>query len=284
MNPKKLQALYSLKWNPFTPDVPMEALWVSPRVDLFCSRIEYQVREGGFALVTGEPGTGKSVVLRVLAHRLAQLPELSVGVLTRPQSRVADFYRELGQLFGLNLLPHNRWGGFKSLRERWLAHVEQTLYRPVLLVDEAQEMPSSVLAELRLLASTDFDSRSLLTVVLCGDSRLLGQLKTDELLPIASRIRARLLLDGATAKELVDLLKHATERAGNPTLVTPELMTTLAEHSAGLPRVLMHMAHDLLLAGLERERDRLDEKLYLELFGQPRENNRGRVRPQPRVG
>jgi len=281
MNPKKLQALYSLKWNPFTPDVPIEALWVSARVELFCSRLEYQVREGGFALITGEPGTGKSVALRLLAHRLAQIPEQSVGVLTRPQSRMADFYRELGALFGLNLAPHNRWGGFKGLRERWRAHLEQTLYRPVLLVDEAQEMQPQVLAELRLLASTDFDSRSLLTVVLCGDSRLLGQLKTEELLPIASRIRARLLLDGATTKELVDLLKHASERAGNPHLMTPELMITMAEHSAGLPRVLMQMAHDLLLAGAERERDHLDEKLYLEVFSQPRET-RSRTRPQLR--
>lgn len=281
MNAKKIQALYSLKWNPFSPDVPVEALWTAPRVDLFCTRLEQQVREGGFAMVSGEPGTGKSVNLRLVAHRVSQLPEVTVGVVTRPQSRVADFYREMGHLFGVSLAPHNRWCGFRMLRERWLAHVEQTLYRPVLLVDEAQEMPSAVLAELRLLASTDFDSRNLLTVVLCGDSRLLGQLKTEELLPVASRIRARLLLDGLGVRELVDLLRHVTDRAGNPELLTPEVMNTLAEHCAGLPRVLMHMAHDLLTAGAERDRERLDEKLYLEVFAQPRDT-RARTRAQAR--
>ena len=182
MNAKKIQALYSLKWNPFNADVPVEALWAAPRVDLFCLRLEHLVKDGGFALVSGEPGTGKSVDLRLAAHRLAQLPDVTVGVLTRPQSHVADFYREMGHLFGVNLAPHNRWCGFRTLRERWLSHVEQTLYRPVLLIDEAQEMPAAVLAELRLLASTDFDSKNLLTVVLCGDSRLLSQLKTEELL------------------------------------------------------------------------------------------------------
>lgn len=282
MNAKKIQALYSLKWNPFSPDVPVEALWTAPRVELFCTRLEHQVREGGFAMVSGEPGTGKSVNLRLVAHRVGQLPDLSVGVVSRPQSQVADFYREMGHLFGVNLAPHNRWCGFRMLRERWLAHVEQTLYRPVLLVDEAQEMPPAVLAELRLLASTDFDSRNLLTVVLCGDSRLLGQLKTEELLPVASRIRARLLLDGLGVRELVDLLRHVTERAGNPALLTPEVMNTLAEHCAGLPRVLMHMAHDLLLAGAERDRERLDEKLYLEVFAQPRDTRvRGRAQARP---
>jgi type II secretory pathway predicted ATPase ExeA len=188
----------------------------------------------------------------------------------------------MGHLFGVNLAPHNRWCGFRTLRERWLAHVDQTLYRPVLLVDEAQEMPPAVLAELRLLASTDFDSRNLLTVVLCGDSRLLGQLKTEELLPVASRIRARLLLDGLGVRDLVDMLRHVTERAGNSALLTPELMNTLAEHSAGLPRVLMQMADDLLLAGAAHDRERLDEKLYLELFAQPRDTRtRSRTQAPP---
>ena len=106
---KKLLALYGLKWNPFLADVPPEALFVSPGVDSFAFRLENLVREGGFALITGDPGTGKSVVCRLLAHRLQQLPELEVGVLSRPQSRLADFYREIGDIFSVNLSPHNRW-------------------------------------------------------------------------------------------------------------------------------------------------------------------------------
>jgi type II secretory pathway predicted ATPase ExeA len=58
---KKLLSLYGLKWNPFAPDVPVEALLSTPKVDNFCWRIENLAREGGFALVTGDPGTGKSV-------------------------------------------------------------------------------------------------------------------------------------------------------------------------------------------------------------------------------
>ena len=147
---KKLLALYGLKWNPFSPDLPSEALRVVPKAQSFCWRIEQGlVREGGFALVTGDPGTGKSVVLRILAERLEALREVSVGALAHPQSNVADFYREMGELFGVQLKPHNRWGGFKALRERWIAHIDSTLVRPVLLIDEAQEMTSQVLSELR---------------------------------------------------------------------------------------------------------------------------------------
>jgi len=66
---KKLLALYGLKWNPFAPDVPAEALHITPRIESFCWRVEQLAREGGFALVSGGPGTGKSVTLRILCER-----------------------------------------------------------------------------------------------------------------------------------------------------------------------------------------------------------------------
>ena len=271
----KLLALYGLKWNPFTADVPIDALWAPPRLDHFRWRLEHQVREGGFALITGDPGTGKSVSMRLIAHHLATLPDVQVGVLTRPQSGLGDFYREIGALFGIPLAPHNRWAGFKALREKWLAHVESTRYRPVLLVDEAQEMSPLVLAELRILASTDFDSRSILTVVLAGDGRLVQQFRREELLPIASRVRVRLNIDYLTPKELLDWLRHALDQAGNPHVMTPELMITLAEHAAGNLRVLSIMANELLALGARRDLRQLDQKLYLEAYAQqPRPKTR----------
>ena len=271
----KLLALYGLKWNPFTADVPVEALWTPPTLEHFRWRMEHQVREGGFALITGDPGTGKSVALRLLAHHLATLPDVQVGVVVRPQSGLGDFYREIGALFGVALAPHNRWAGFKALREKWLAHVEATRYRPVLLIDEAQEMSHPVLAELRILASTDFDSRAILTVVLVGDGRLVQEFRRETLLPIASRIRVRLNLDYLSPKELLDWLRQATDQAGNPQLMTPELMTTLAEHAAGNLRVLSIMASDLLALAARRELRQLDQKLYLDAYAQqPRPKSR----------
>ena len=266
-----LLALYGLKWNPFAPEVPPEALLPTPKIEAFCWRIEHShVREGGFALITGEPGTGKSVVLRLLAERLARVRDLTVGALTHPQSAVADFYRELGELFGLALRPHNRWNGFKALRARWIAHLEHTLLRPVLLIDEAQEMPPLVLSELRRLASADFDSRALLSVVLAGDGRLTDLFRRDDLRPLGSRMRSRLTLEYASRDELRACLQHLLDAAGNASLMTPELMTTLCEHALGNYRVLTTMAGDLLAAAAQRALPQLDEKLYLEVFAPPR--------------
>jgi type II secretory pathway predicted ATPase ExeA len=269
MNHKKLLALWGLKWNPFSPELPGEGLLVTPKIENFAWRVEQLIQEGGFALVTGESGTGKSVAMRIVARRLAAVRDVSVGVIERPQSKVPDFYRELGEIFAVKLAPHNRWGGFKALRERWKTHMASSRIKPVLLIDEAQEMNPDVLGELRILSSADFDATSLLTVVLSGDARLLELLRQDDLVPLCSRIRTRLVTEPATPEELLDLLRHALEQAGNASLMTAELMETLVDHSAGNFRALMIMGAELLAYGMAQDLARLDEKAYLEVY-QPR--------------
>jgi len=267
---QKLLALYGLKWNPFSPELPIDAIYVHPKLENFCWRIEHaQIREGGFAMVHGDPGTGKSVALRLLASRLAKLPDVTVGAINHPQSNLADLYRELGDIFAVPLRPHNRWGGFKALRERWLAHMDATRRRAVLLVDEAQEMSPAALCELRLLASARFDSQPLLCVVLAGDARLLDKLRREELIPLGSRIRTRLATEHASREELIAGLAHLLDGAGNASLMTPQLRHTLCDHAAGNYRILTTMAAELLAAAAQRELPQLDEKLYLEVFAQP---------------
>ncbi len=263
---KKLLSLHGLKFNPFSAQVPTEALWTSPPVESFCWRIEQQIGEGGFALASGDPGTGKSAALRLLAGRLGRVRDLAVGVLSRPQASLADFYRELGHLFNVPLSPHNRWASARVLREKWLQHQEAALVRPVLLVDEAQEMGAAVFSELRLLSSADLDSRSILTVILAGDSRLGTRLESVDLLPLASRIRSRLRTEALPPPQLMACLQHLLAAAGNPRLLSPSLLQTLSEHAAGNLRLLMNLGNDLLQAAVRKEAESIDEGLFFEVF------------------
>jgi type II secretory pathway predicted ATPase ExeA len=264
----KLLSVYGLKFHPFRPDVPIEALHPTPAVDSFLRRVELSIADGGFAMLTGDPGTGKSVALRLLSERLSKLPDVVVGTIEHPQSRTMDFYRELGDLFGVPLAAHNRWSGFKTLRAKWADHITSTRTRPVLIIDEAQEALTAVFSELRILASKDLDSKQLLCVVFAGDMRLPERLRTPELLPLGSRVRRRLLLDYAAPAELAACLEHLLASAGNSSLMTAELRSTLVDHAAGNYRVLMNLCDELLAVGADRQIPRLDEKLYLDVFAQ----------------
>ena len=160
-------------------------------------------------------------------------------------------------------------GGFKVLRERWIAHLESTRRRAVVLIDEAQEMRPAVLSELCLLASAHFDSQPLPCVILAGDARLIEKLRREELLPLGSRIRTRLGLEHASRDELAACLTHLLGIAGNASLMTPQLRQTLCDHAAGNYRVLATMAAELLAVAAQRDLPKLDEKLYLEVFSPP---------------
>ena len=148
---------FSLKYDPFRPAIPPENLWEAPGADTFFRRTESLVGDGGFAMICGEPGLGKSKALQLLARRLGQFDDVTVGIIERPQSSLSDFYRELGSVFGVPLSVANRYGGFQALRDRWREHIKETLFRPVLLVDETQQVQTESLNELKLLDTEDFD-------------------------------------------------------------------------------------------------------------------------------
>ena len=268
MNGKKLLSQYGLKWNPFIKEIPIEGLVQLPRIEEFCWRVENLVMDGGFAMITGDVGTGKSATLRCLFDRLNKLREINVQELERSQSSLADFYREIGTLFAVDFKVTNRFNTFKLLREKWQTHIESTLFRPVLLIDEAQDMHPVVLSELRSISSIHFDSRSIITVILCGDERLPVKLNSAELLPLKSRIRTRLITEPLSPKDLAQTLIQIITKAGNPNLMTKEVIHTLSDHSMGNLRALMNMSMELLEIALKRDLPQIDEKLFLEFYSQ----------------
>lgn len=268
MNPfDKRLARFGLSFHPFAAAVAPAMCLLTPDMHHVITRCDQLVVHGGFALIVGESGTGKSTLLRCLHARLAEHTDLVSGILTRPQASVADFYRELGSLFSVSLAPHNRWAGSGVLRERWHSHWGASRQRPVLIVDEAQEMHVTVLNELRLLCAAELDAVSLLSVILAGDARLNEHLQERELLPLASRVRIHYRTQAASIVELEQLLDHLLRRAGNAELVTDGLKHSLAEHACGNRRSLIHLADQVLDAALaDPGCERIDEAFFTRIM------------------
>ncbi len=266
MNQHKLKALYGLKWNPFIPNIPLQALQVTVETKLFCDRISDLASQGGFAAILAEPGQGKSCILRLIYEQLGSQQNVAVKELTRSQASLNDFYRQVCELFGVSFNTFNRFDGYQALKNKWRQHIENTQISPVILLDEAQALQGPVLTELKSLYSERFDSRALITVVLAGDMRLANLLENHkDFQPINSRLRHRLVLQNKTPSELESFLSEAIKLAGAPALMTSELIRNLAHHSLGNLRSLMILANECLTEAAKKEIRFLDESIYLDL-------------------
>lgn len=275
----KRLARFSLAYHPFAPATPPQACHLTPDMQHFLQRCQHLVSQGGFALICGDSGTGKSALLRCLHARLSEQDDLALGILSRPQASLADFYRELGAIFQVNLTPHNRWAGAKVLRDRWQHHWSTSHHRPVLFLDEAQDMHDKVLNELRLLTTAELDAASLLSVIMAGDARLQEKLQARDLVPLASRIRVRYRTATATPVELHQLLDHLLHQAGSPDLMTPGLKDTCIEHACGNRRVLINLGDQLLEAALaDPECSLLDERLFTRVVKPTQQPGSARTR------
>lgn len=127
-------------------------------------------------------------------------------------------------------------------------------------------MPIATLNELRFLASAKFDSTNLLTIILSGDDRLQDKFRHKDLQPLGSRINTRLNLEPVAHDELVHMMETCLDKAGNPKFITKEIISTLAHHSAGYPRIMMNMALELLVEAFKQEAKVIDEKIFLSVY------------------
>ena len=267
---KKLLALYGLKWNPFAPDVPVEALHVSRRIESFCWRVRATRRRGRLRprhRRARHRQVGHAAHSRRTPRRAARRQESASSRGRRPASPTS--IARWATCSASNSVPHNRWGGAKLLRDRWQTHIDAALSRPVLIVDEAQEMLPAVLAELRLLSSASLDSHILLTVVLAGDGRLLERLRSDELLPLGSRMRVRLALERPTPDELSELIVYAPAEGRRRQADDAGADRHARRPRSGQPARADEYRRRVARVAAQREARQIDEKLFLELCAAP---------------
>lgn len=266
MKNKDLLTFYGLKWNPFSCNIPLEGLSINKKIEFFCWQVENLIMDGGYGVLTGHAGTGKSTTLRFLADKLENIKDVNIGIISRPQSSIPDFYRELSDIYNLSFKNNNRWYSYQNLRKKWMSCLSNGQLRPVLIIDEAQEVSIDVLNEIRLMSSIHLDSKTVLAVIFSGDMRLLDKLQHPQLLSLNSRIRVKQIQETISVNELELMLIECLRKAGNTNIFSKELIKILAGQANGNCRSLMIMAESLLQMGVSQEIIELTQQHYFELF------------------
>lgn len=216
---------------------------------------------GGFVLLTGEVGTGKTTLCRLL---LEQLPERTrVALILNPKLSPLELLRAILEELRLEL-PAER-DSSKALVDRLNADLLRAYgegWCTVVLIDEAQNLSRDALEQLRLLTNLETETQKLLQIILLGQPELREQLAADDLRQLAQRITARYHLDALDEADSAAYVRHRLAVAGLETPPFTRLaMRRLHRHARGTPRLLNVIADRSLLAGYARGRKTIGEDL-----------------------
>lgn len=230
---------FGLNDNPFSIAPNPDYLYMSPRHKEALAHLTFGLQEsGGFVMLTGEVGTGKTTVSRKL---LQQLPDnTQVAMILNPTLSAIELLATVCDELGVSYDTDK--ASLKYFTDRILAQLatnHQAGLNTVLLIDEAQHLMPEVLEQLRLLTNLETSREKLLKVVLIGQPELQQLLKRNELRQLAQRITARYHLLPLTSPEVSAYISHRVQVAGGDvSIFAPATLRTVHRISAGIPRVI----------------------------------------------
>lgn len=202
----------------------------------------------GFIKITGEVGTGKTLLCRLLLNELEQ--EAFTAYIPNPHLTPETLYAAVAEELGVDVNAcNNTHQILKALNERLIALAMEQ--RPVVLViDEAQAMPEETIEALRLLTNLETESIRLLQVVLFGQPELDELLKRDSLRQLRQRITFQYRLAPLDKVLVAQYLRHRLAQAGynGGELFSPPALRLITRSSGGIPRLVNIIAHKSMLA------------------------------------
>jgi len=235
-----LRSHFGFTQTPFTREIPVRDRWVSPIFDEPLTALLSTLEARMSAVLVAPSGTGKTMLLRTLCDLLPEaryrLHEVKVTSLSR-----RDMCREIAVATGIEPA-----GTYPTLMRRLQAHfrsgAEEDGVRPVLIIDEAQDMRPEVLATLRVLTNFDLDSRLLLSLVIAGDSGLKRLLERQDLVPVSRRMAHCATLRLLSRSETRSYIEHRAGIAGVDTLpLDDQAIDAVYEITRGNLRAIDHV-------------------------------------------
>jgi general secretion pathway protein A len=254
---------YGLKEPPFSITPDPRFVFLSERHRDALAHLLYGIGQGGgggFVQLTGEVGTGKTTLCRLL---LEQLPENTrIALVLNPRLSPIELLETIGEELKLDLT--GRRGSLKGLVDVLNAYLLDAYaqgLRVVLIIDEAQNLSAEALEQVRLLTNLETPTQKLLQIILLGQPELRDLLAREDLRQLAQRITARYHLTPLTSDETDAYVRHRLSVAGCSRMPFTRLaLRRLHDHAGGVPRLINIIADRSLVAGYAKTLNQIGER------------------------
>jgi len=249
------KGFYNLQRNPFeiTPDPSF--LFPTKRHNEALASLYYGVTaHRGFVVLTGEVGTGKTLILRSLLG-LLQRRDVAFALIFNPTLTPLEFMRYIALDFGLPVAGKAK-DELIHVLNGFLLQRHQKGLTTILVVDEAHHLSAEVLEEIRLLTNLETSQQKLLQIVLAGQPELDQKLDSHELRQLKQRIALRCHLDPLGMNETREYMARRLQIAGAPAagqIFSEPAIEAVFRHSRGIPRLVNTICENALLSGYARQ-------------------------------
>jgi general secretion pathway protein A len=258
---------FGLTKNPFEISPDPYFYHATPRHNEALANLHYGVgRRKGFIVITGEVGTGKTLLVRCLLAELRK-NNIAFGYVFNPLLSTTEFFQYIMADLGLQYSGRSKTEMLLDLN-RFLIQRHARGLITALVVDEAQALRPELLEEIRLLTNLETSQQKLLQIVLMGQPELEGVLDSPSLRQLKQRVSLRCQLLPLDEEQTRGYVLSRLERAGakpEPLIFEPEALTKVFEYSRGIPRIVNNLCENAMVNAFAREQRNVTADMVTEV-------------------
>lgn len=258
------EAFYGFKEKPFNITPDPEYLYMSGTHEKAYTYFEYAITENkAFVVITGEIGSGKTTLINYLLHKIPQ--DIHVGIINNTRVLPLQLIKMICHEYELEVTGLDKIGMLDTLH-RFLLKTFSERKRVVLIIDEAQNLPSPSIEEIRLLSNLEADKHHLIQIILVGQPNLKYKLQRKALEQFRQRVTVSTHLEGLKKEEVGGYIRHRLQVAGasNLDIFNIEAIEAIYQHSKGIPRLINILCDAALVHGYADDIKIIDRKIVDE--------------------